>query len=84
MSILPPFLDIPFTIAAGAEFVGRNLSARDISYGLAVAWLAARSKPEEGSRDHYRIPDNRLRAALGRNRRNSIDVSCTGRPITPV
>lgn len=74
ITLLPPFLEIPFTVAAGAEFVGRHLSARDISYAMAVAWLAARTKPEEGTDDHFRIPDNRLRASLGRNRRNSIDV----------
>lgn len=74
MTLLPPYLDMPFSVAAGGEFVGRHLSGRDISYGLAVAWLAARGSPEDGTDDHFRIPDNRLRASLGRNRRDSIDA----------
>lgn len=74
MTILPPFLDIPLTTAEGVEFDGLHLSARDISYAVAAAWIAARSKPMKGSDDWYRIPDNRLRAALGRNRRDGIDV----------
>lgn len=77
MTVLPPFLDIPLTTAEGVEFDGLHLSARDISYAFAAAWIAARSKPMEGSDDWYRIPDNRLRAALGRNRRDGIDVEIT-------
>lgn len=74
MTILPPFLDVPLMTAEEVEFDGRHLSARDISYAFCAAWLAARSTPMEGSDDWYRIPDNRLRAALGRNRRDGIEV----------
>ena len=74
MTILPPFMDIPLTTAEEVEFDGLHLSARDISYAFAAAWLAARSRPMDGSDDWYRIPDNGLRVALGRNRRDGIDV----------
>lgn len=74
MTLLPSQLDVPISTAARLEFEGVGLTARDVSYALAVAWLAARIQPEDGTLDHYRIADNRLRATLGRTRRNAIEV----------
>ncbi|MBJ6986053.1 hypothetical protein [Devosia sp. MC521] len=74
MTILPPHLDVPLETAARLVFDGDALTARDVSYAIAAAWLAARSPDDKRDDDHYRIPDNRVRQALGRTRRSTIDV----------
>jgi hypothetical protein len=51
-------------------------SARDISYMLAALYLAARTNPCDWSKegDHFLLPDNRMRSALGQTRRDTIAV----------
>lgn len=70
MTILPAVLDVPKAIAETIAIVGENVTHRDMSYAFAAAWIASRSDPvEEG---HWRIPDNRLRGALGRTSRDDM------------
>ena len=74
MGILPDVIPLPRGFAAGLTIEGSYISARDLSYALAVAYLASQVKPEPGTRDHYRIPDNRLRGTLGLSRRDTVEV----------
>lgn len=74
MGLLPDVITVPRATAAGLTIDGRHISARDLSYALSVAWLAAGMKPEKDTADHYRIPDNRLRGALGLSRRDTVEV----------
>jgi len=69
MPVLPHILEIPRTIAAGMYIPTQSITARDLSYALAVGYLAARLEPVHFD-NHFRIPDNRLRGALGLSRRD--------------
>jgi hypothetical protein len=72
MTILPAVLDVPRDVAKTVLLEGDHVTARDLSYVLATLYLAARSEPTEPG--HWRIPDNRLRGALGRTSRDTVDV----------
>ena len=74
---LPLALTIPAATAATIRFVGTNLSARDISFAITVAWLAANRPdiaiPVDDQAGLYDISDNGLREALGLGRRDGAD-----------
>lgn len=70
--MLPDRLTLPLNFARAARFVG-DLSARDQSYALAVGWLAAQRNPRDDDQPIL-VANNGLRHALGRSRRDNIDV----------
>lgn len=69
---IPHRLTIPARLAATMAVAG-DLSARDLSYGLATLWLAAQDAayPETG---YTLVGDNGLRQAMARSRRDRRDV----------
>lgn len=69
--LLPDRLTVPLTWASTFTVDGK-LSARDLSYSLAVGWLAAQRDPSEDGKDIF-LGDNGLRMALGRSRRGKQD-----------
>ncbi len=74
MAVLPPEIELSATAVAGMHFdAADRFSARDLSFALSVIWLALHGQPEDDDGEVYRIPDNRLRAALGMTRRENLD-----------
>lgn len=75
MSVLPPHLEFSATALLDMSVRGADrFSARDLSYVLAVIWLAQRQPAFDAAHGIWRLPDNRLRAALGRTRRSGEDA----------
>lgn len=66
--LIPDRLAVPAAWAA-AFTVDSNLTARDLSYSLAVGWLAAQRDPSFDGQDIL-LGDNGLRMALNRSRRD--------------
>lgn len=77
MLILPEEMPIPAALANTIRVaIGDGVTARDLSYSFAAAWLIANGKsiPLPDHPGHYKLPDNPLRGALGRSHRDSIDI----------
>jgi hypothetical protein len=74
MAVLPPEIELSATAVAGMNIDGADrFSARDLSFALSVIYLALHGHPEDDDGEVYRLPDNRLRAALGMTRRENLD-----------
>lgn len=69
---LPDRLAVPVAWARTFTVDGK-LSARDLSYSIAVGWLAAQRDPSMDGQDIF-LGDNGLRLALQRSRRDKADV----------
>ncbi|KQN75040.1 hypothetical protein [Devosia sp. Leaf64] len=75
MSVLPAEIELSARAVSEMNVEGADrFSARDLSYALCVIYLALHRQPEDEEGEIYRIPDNRLRAALGLSRRSGLET----------